>query len=67
MSLQFMFKTAADEDKALQADPTGISVSVENRGTDGQVRSEKTSVEAARDATVRAFFEESWLRLVPAL
>ena len=44
LSLQFMFKTAADEDKALQADPTGISVSVENRGTDGQVRSEKTSV-----------------------
>ena len=34
----------AHEDKALQASPTGISVSVENRGTDGQVRSEQTSV-----------------------
>ena len=44
LSLQFMFKSAADEDKELQANPTGISVSIENRGTDGQVRSEWTSV-----------------------
>ena len=44
LSLQFMFKSAADEDKALQANTTGISVTIENRGTDGQVRSEWTSV-----------------------
>ena len=50
LALQCMFKTAANEDKALQADPTGISVSVENRGTDGQVRSESPGKPAERAA-----------------